>query len=80
MRPTLSYTLARFGLLGIAFGVGYVAGLRGLVLILVAFFGSSVISFFLLNNQRNAMGERVSNYFGRLNAKIDENSRKEDLD
>ena len=80
MKPTLSYSLARFGLLGVVFAIGYLVGLRGVVLIVVAFLGSSVISFFLLNNARNEMGENVGNYFERLNAKIDQSSRKEDLD
>lgn len=80
MKPALSYSLARLGLLIAGFALSYLAGLRGVLLIVVAFLGSSVISFFLLNTQRNAMGERVENYFSRLNSKIDENSRKEDVD
>ena len=80
MNPTILYTLSRLALLIVGFGLSYVAGLRGALLIVVAFLGSSVVSFFLLNNQRNAMGERVQGFFTRLNNKIDENSRKEDVD
>lgn len=80
MKPTLKYTLARIGLLVLALGVGYLVGLRGIVLIVAGFFGSSVISLFVLNSQRNAMGQSVGNYFQRLNDKIDANTSKEDND
>jgi hypothetical protein len=80
MKSTLNYTFARIGLLVVAYGLGYLAGLRSIILIIAAFLGSSLISFFVLNKQRNAMGQGVNNYFSRINDKIDASTKKEDVD
>ncbi len=80
MNPFISYTLARLGLLAITLGLGYLFGLRGPVLIILAFLGSGLISLVLLNNQRSQLGGRISGYFTRMNQKLDANTRKEDFD
>lgn len=80
MSAFLSYTLARLGLLVLALGLGYIAGLRGPLLLILAFLGSGVISFFMLNKQRSSMGGRVAGYFQSINERIDANTRKEDVD
>ena len=76
----LTYTLARISLLAGMYAIGYVLGLRDLTLLIVAFLTSGLLSFLLLNKQRNAMGLGVANFFSRINQKIDENTRKEDND
>jgi hypothetical protein len=80
VNPFISYTLARLGLLAITLGLGYLFGLRGPVLIILAFLGSGLISLVLLNNQRSQLGGRISGYFTRINQKLDANTRKEDFD
>ncbi len=80
MNPIVSYTLARLGLLALALGLGYVAGLRSFALLFAAFLGSGLVSFFLLNKQRSSMGARVDRALSRINEKIDENTRKEDVE
>jgi cytochrome c biogenesis protein CcdA len=80
MSAFLSYTLARLGLLALALGLGYVAGLRGPLLIVMAFLGSGIVSFFMLNKQRSHMGGKIAGYFQSINERIDANTRKEDVD
>ena len=80
MKPFITYTLSRIGLLVLTLGTGYLFGLRGPLLIILGFLGSGLLSLILLNNQRSALGGRVSGYFSRINQKIDANTRKEDLD
>ena len=80
MNPFISYTLARLGLLAVTLGVGYLFGLRGPLLIILSFLGSGLFSLVLLNNQRSQLGGRISGYFSRLNQKLEENTRKEDID
>ncbi|NBU32853.1 MAG: DUF4229 domain-containing protein [Actinobacteria bacterium] len=80
MKPTLIYTLSRLGLLSACLGLGYLASLRGPILIVVAFLGSGVLSFLLLAKQRSAMGEQLSSAVSRVSKKLEENTRKEDID
>ena len=80
MNPFITYTLSRLGLLALTLGIGYVFGLRGPLLIILGFLGSGLLSLVLLNNQRSALGGRVSGYFSRINQKLDANTRKEDFD
>ena len=46
----------------------------------IAFLVSGILSFFFLDRQRDALGQSVGNVFQRLNARIEANTRKEDLD
>lgn len=80
MNSFLKYTLARFGLLVATFGLAWLAGLRGIWLYVLAFLGSGVISLLVLDSQRASMGGSVTNFFTRINDKIDANTRKEDID
>ncbi len=80
MTSFISYTLGRLGLLVLALGLGYVAGLRGPLLIIMAFLGSGVMSFFMLGKQRTSLGVKIAGYFQGINARIDANTRKEDID
>jgi hypothetical protein len=78
--PVLTYTLARIVLLAVVFGIGYLAGLRGITLIVMAFLGSGLLSFVVLNRQRDAFGGRVAGFFASINDRIEANTRKEDVD
>jgi Flp pilus assembly pilin Flp len=80
VNPFISYTLARFGLLAITLGLGYLFGLRGPLLIILGFLSSGLLSLVLLNSQRSQLGGRISGYFTRVNQKLDANTRKEDFD
>ena len=78
--PTLRYTLSRVSLLVSAVMLSYALGLRGIVLWVVAFIGSGVASYFMLGKQRDAMGRSVEGMLSAINDRIDQSSRKEDVD
>lgn len=73
-----SYTLGRIGLLVLTYALGYIAGVRDYWLIILAFLGSAVLSYFVLGTQRSKMGDKVVGFAESINKKIDENTRKED--
>jgi hypothetical protein len=52
--------------------------IRGLWGLFVAIIVSGVLSAFVLNRQRTAMGEVIGRFFGGINARIDAASRAED--
>ena len=56
MIPVLTYTFARIALLAVVYGIGYLAGLRDLTLLVMAFLSSGVLSLVVLNRQRDAVG------------------------
>lgn len=72
MRATLFYTVLRFGLFIVVFGLLLLAGARGFLLLALAIAISGVISYFALNSQRTAMagaiGRRVTTFKDRLDA------------
>ena len=78
MGSFVSYTIGRIGLLVLTYALGYIAGVRGYWLIILAFVGSAVLSYFVLTNQRSKFGDRVVGFAESINRKIDENTRKED--
>jgi hypothetical protein len=80
VNAVLIYSLARFGILLAVLALGYLAGLRDIWLIGSAFLGSGLISFVVLDQQRTAMGQRIASYFGKISTKLDDNTRKEDVD
>lgn len=80
MIAVLTYTLARLALLAVVYGVGYLAGLRDLTLLVLAFLGSGLVSLVVLNHQRDALGSGVTRFFTRINDKIDASTAKEDVD
>jgi hypothetical protein len=78
--PVLTYTFARIALLAVVYGIGYLAGLRDLTLLVMAFLGSGVLSLVVLNRQRDAVGGRIAGFVARINDRIEANTRKEDVD
>jgi len=80
MPASVRYTIARLGLLFAALTIGAAAGLRGLPLWVAAILASGVASYFLLGQMRDAMGAGFQRRIDRINARIDANTRKEDID
>ena len=80
MRATLYYTVLRFGLFIVAFGVLYLAGARSILLLAGAILISGVISYFVLTPQRNAMSNALSKRVTGFRARLDAGNRAEDDD
>ena len=87
MRATLAYTSARLVLLVVSAFLLYLAGARGLLLLLLAFVVSGIASFVLLSRQRDMMsGALMTRLKGRsprgpgLRARLEEGARAEDQD
>jgi len=87
MRATLAYTSARLVLLVVSAFLLYLAGARGLLLLLLAFVVSGIASFVLLSRQRDTMsGALMTRLKGRsprgpgLRARLEEGARAEDQD
>jgi ABC-type Mn2+/Zn2+ transport systems, permease components len=77
--PVVVYTAMRVGLfLGFWWLLQLLTPLRGLWAVVLAIVVSGLVSIFLLNRQRTAMGDVVGGFFGRINQRIDEASRNED--
>lgn len=76
----LRYTTLRLALLIIVGGIAFTLGMRGLPLAIVAFIGSGLASFVILDRQRDELGKSVGGLFQRISARIDADTRKEDLD
>ena len=87
MRAALAYTSARIMLLAVSAFLVYLAGARGLLLILLAFVVSGIASFVLLSRQRDQMSgallARLTNRRPRgpgIRARLEEGARSEDED
>lgn len=78
MLAFIRYSTLRLAFLLAVGLVAYLLGLRGLLLAVVAFLVSGVLSFVLLDRQRDALGESVGSVFSRINARIEANTRSED--
>ena len=76
--PFLVYTTLRIGILLVVGAVLSLLGARGLILILLAFALSAVVSYVLLSSQRDEVGSRMGGFFGRLNERIEVSTRSED--
>ncbi len=76
--PFVVYTALRFGLLVLAAVICYLLGARGLLLVLLAFLISGIVSFIVLAPQRGAVGQRTGSYFRRLNERIEASKSAED--
>jgi len=87
MRATLAYTSARIVLLVVSAFLLYLAGARGLLLLVLAFVVSGIASFVLLSRQRDIMSgaliTRLKNgraRAGGFRARLEEGTRAEDDD
>ncbi len=61
-------------------GLAYAFGMRGILLLIVAFLGSGIISYFVLDRIRNNAGQQLGGFFHRINNRIDAATRAEDDD
>jgi len=77
-RAAVVYTALRLALFGACVVVGWVAGLRGLALVLVALLVSGVLSWFSLTRQRVAMGMAAESVLGRLRERQRRRTEAED--
>ena len=76
----LYYTLLRLLMLLSVGGLAYAFGMRGFLLLLTAFLGSGVLSYFILDRVRNSAGQQLGGFFHRVNDRIDAATRAEDQD
>lgn len=76
----LFYTLLRILMLVSVGGLAYALGMRGILLLIVAFLGSGIISYFVLDRIRNNAGRQLGGFFHRINDRIDTATRAEDDD
>jgi hypothetical protein len=74
----LTYNLCRVVLFGLCLGLGYLAGLRSILLIVAAFLVSGVLSWFALRTQREAMGRVVERTVARSQARLSARAAAED--
>jgi uncharacterized membrane protein YbaN (DUF454 family) len=72
------YTLARLGVLLAAFGVLYAAGARGVLLIVLAFLVSMLVSYWLLARLRDRFTAHVHTRATRISERMDAAARAED--
>jgi UPF0716 family protein affecting phage T7 exclusion len=78
LKSTLLYTIARLALLALFVGLGYLVGLRGIVLILVGFVVSAIASLFLLDSIRDEVSKGVFKVKKNLDNRIDAATAAED--
>lgn len=72
------YNLSRLGLLLVCLGLGWLAGLRSYAVILAALLVSGILSWFLLRNQREAMGVAVERTVERSRERLAAKTAAED--
>jgi hypothetical protein len=80
VRTFWAYTLARLAILLGAAGVLWVAGARGILLIVLAFFISMLVSYWALAGMREWLAAGVQARAERINDRIEAASRAEDDD
>jgi hypothetical protein len=80
MRATLSYTVLRLAIFVIALGLLYLAGARGILLLVLAAVISAVTSLILLARQREAMAGSISRRVSSVREQLDEGAKAEDVD
>lgn len=72
------YNLLRAALFGVCLGLGWLAGLRSIALIVGALLVSGILSWFLLRPQREAMGRAVEVTVERSRSRFAERAARED--
>ncbi len=80
MLAFIRYTTLRLAMLIAVGALCYLIGMRGIFLAAVAFLVSGILSFFVLDRQRDALGASVGSVISGINARIDANTRSEDDD
>jgi len=91
MRTAFAYTTARILMFGCSVMLLYVAGARGLLLLGLGLFISAILSYVLLNKQRQLIAERLNGRLGKVSkkatgkatefrARLEEGSKAEDAE
>ncbi|HEX3822992.1 MAG TPA: DUF4229 domain-containing protein [Mycobacteriales bacterium] len=77
-RAFATYNLLRLGLLAACLGIGWLAGVHSIWLIVGSLFVSGVLSWFLLRRQREAMGAAVEQTVERSRVRFAARAASED--
>jgi hypothetical protein len=78
-RAVLAYNGLRLALFALCFGIGWLAGLRPVIaLIVISLLVSGVLSWFLLRRQREAMGRAVERTVERSRVRMADRAAAED--
>jgi hypothetical protein len=77
-RSVVAYNLGRIGLFVGCVVLGYVAGLRGLILLAAALLISGILSWFLLARQRAAMADALGGAVARSRSRLAQRTAAED--
>ena len=78
MKNIFIYTFLRILILASFLGVGYLVGLRGVLLLLIGFLTSGIVSLFVLSKTRDQLSASIFSGFQKVNKKIADAANKED--
>ena len=78
MKNVFIYTFLRILILVSFLGVGYLVGLRGVLLLLIGFLASGIVSLFVLSRTRDQLSTSLFSGFQRVNKRISAAAEKED--
>ena len=78
MKNIFIYTFLRILILMSFLGVGYLVGLRGVLLLLVGFLASGIVSLFVLSKTRDQLSTSIFSGFQSVNKRIAAAAEKED--
>lgn len=78
MKNIFIYTFLRILILASFLGVGYLAGLRGVLLLVMGFLASGIVSLFVLSKTRDQLSTSIFSVFQRVNKRIAAAADKED--
>ena len=78
MKNIFIYTFLRILILASFLGVGYLVGLRGVLLLLIGFLASGIVSLFVLSKTRDQLSASIFSGFQRVNKRIADSAEKED--
>jgi len=76
----LKYTLLRLGLLAVTAGVLYLVGVRGWLLLLLAFLISGLVSIFALNRARDDVSVSLATRRETINDRLEQPSAEDEPD
>ena len=78
MKNIFIYTFLRILILASFLGVGDLVGLRGVLLLMVGFLASGIVSLFVLSKTRDQLSTSIFSGFQRVNKRIAAAAEKED--
>jgi len=78
MKNIFIYTFLRILILASLLGVGYLVGLRGVILLVMGFLASGIVSLFVLSKTRDQLSTSIFSGFQRVNKRIAAAAEKED--